>query len=184
MARRGKPRKIRLWKVLRNVLPQLPRVAPRNPKGPAATRLPPPLAPETVAPDSWPGTLPEYFVYQWLQRRGLKEGTDFEYQVNVEGGRKRLFGAVVDFIVRVLPQTMVWRVQGYYWHFARGDQEAINADHRSRFELQSRGFLVIDLLDFDLIDPVQRDWVLRQAIQGVETFALSPNIFSTASLPA
>lgn len=174
--------RIRLWKALRSKMPKLPQI-PANPRGASATKVPAPLAPEDAAPDSWPGTLPEYWVYQWLLRRGLDEGQDFSYQVNVEGGRMRLFGAVVDFIVRVLPMVMYWRVQGYYWHFARGDLEAIQGDERSRQKLQQDGYLVIDLLDFDLIDPVQREWVLSQALMGMETFALSPHIFSTASLP-
>lgn len=56
-------------------------------------------------------TTPELIVYIWLSERGY----DFEFQVEVNGGRRDVGGSVVDFVVRAGKEWAL-RVQGNYWH--------------------------------------------------------------------
>lgn len=175
----------RLWSAPRTKVPRVPK-PPRFPvvqRGPASTRVPE-LGDPNTPPASWTGTQPEWWVYQWLVRRGLKEGVDFKYQANVEGGRLRVFGMVVDFLLMPgpwVPTTMVWRVQGYYYHYAQGI-EVILSDAMARIRIEDMGFLVVDLLDLDLEQPERRDEVLELALRGIEVLPLSPRIFSPPKL--
>ena len=47
------------------------------------------------------GPYPEFVVYDWLEKRGYREGTDFWYQLPIGGGRTGLSGTggfVIDFV--------------------------------------------------------------------------------------
>lgn len=170
----------RLWSALRVILPKIPS-PPRfwvRQLGPRSVQVRA-LADPNEPPTSWPGTQPEWWAYQWLIRRGLRENIDFHYQVTLSGGRRQLFGNIVDFIISspIVPAIMmVWRIQGYYWHLAQG-HEVIANDLASRLRLEQHGWLVIDILDKDLEDPQQRDDVLSNALIGIETLENSVFIF-------
>jgi hypothetical protein len=56
-------------------------------------------------------TTPELLTYLWLQQKGVP----FEFQVEVNGGRRNSGGSVVDFLVHN-GRNLAWRVQGTYWH--------------------------------------------------------------------
>lgn len=75
---------------------------------------------ETVVPPGLVATIPEWLVYQWLQKHGVR----FDFQSSLMGGRIELGGAVADF---VLPELgMIWRVQGC----PGADERVLTADLR------------------------------------------------------
>lgn len=58
------------------------------------------------------GTLPEQMAALGLVMAGIP----FQTQIQTDGGRLRLGGAVVDFQVFLGAKTVILRVQGDYWH--------------------------------------------------------------------
>ena len=67
---------------------------------------------------------------------------------------------------------MVWRLQGYYWHYRVG-QEAVERDLNSKIRLEADGQTVVDILDLDIEEPENRDKILSAALDGVELLPLS-----------
>lgn len=166
----------RSLKVLRPKQPSKPNAVEVQ-RGPRSVKVQPVTDPDEP-PASFGGTKPEWLVYQWLVRRGLEPGIDFKYQVSVQGGRRKLFGAVADFIINAgpwSPLTMVWRIQTYYWHFSQGP-EVIANDLQQRLRLEQAGWTVIDVFDLDLEDRNQRDVVLQAALDGVELIHTSAKL--------
>ena len=171
-----RPKVARLWSAPRAHPPRLAPFALVQ-RGPESTRQLAPLIDPDKAPDWWPGTNPEWWVYQWLLHRGLKERVDFTYQENVQGGRVIPGGSVIDFMIRGAPGgSLLWRIQGYYWHYGRPGGQRMK-DYEKRLRLEGQGFTVIDILDRDIEDPQQREKVLDAALRGVELISLSPFIF-------
>lgn len=163
--------RIRLWRAARLRTPKLP-FPPRV----FQTQRAPRASVVGVGPDEpaewWTGTRPEWWVYQWIIRRGLILGIDFLYQSEVFGGRVP-FGAIVDFwFPRYGQHGMVWRLQGYYWHYRVG-REALQRDLNSRIRLEASGTHVVDILDLDIEDPENRERILSAAIDGLEMIELS-----------
>ena len=165
---RRKPQRPRLWTAPRRKIPIIP--SPPSfavtQRGPTSVNVAALVNPDR-APDTFPGSDPEWWVYRWLIARGFREGIDFSYQVNVGGGRRLLFGNVVDFLVRPNAATFAWRVMGYYWHLARG-YEVIVQDFNGRLRLERDGFSVVDIWDVAIEDPQARDEVLEYALDGIE----------------
>lgn len=59
------------------------------------------------------GTVPELIVYLWLQKKGYQ----FEYQVELYGGRRFEGGLIPDFVLyRNRTNADVWQVNGQFWH--------------------------------------------------------------------
>ncbi len=57
-----------------------------------------PLEIRAVSREQVAGTLPERIVYAYLNRLGFRDGSDFDFQSSVEGGRLELGGIVADFL--------------------------------------------------------------------------------------
>ncbi len=75
------------------------------------------------------GTTPELVVFDWLQQQ---KWIDFEYQVNLYGGRRAPagMGLVPDFVVWTdASNAMVWQVQGEYWHSVGNKEEKDRANN-------------------------------------------------------
>jgi very-short-patch-repair endonuclease len=80
------------------------------------------------------------------------------------GGRLQLGGVVADFLFQQ-PQwvpTMVWRVQGEYFHYATSEKQV--QDLLQRITLEDRGFRVVDILAHDVL--TNREEVLQAALGG------------------
>lgn len=73
------------------------------------------------------GTVPELVTYDWLDRQHM----DFEYQVALYGGRTRAGGIIPDFVLRQGGQTVVWMIQGNYWH-TLGNRAQVDEAQRLR----------------------------------------------------
>ena len=75
-----------------------------------------------------------------------------------------LEGVVADFLFSppYWVPSMVWRVQGDFWHFLDTAKQV--QDLMQRIRLEDRGFVVVDLMGRDLSN--NRDSVLEAAIQG------------------
>ena len=112
-------------------------------------------------------TTPELVVYLWLKQHGY----DFQYQVQVNGGRSHTGGSVVDFVVRSGKEWAL-RIEGEYWH-SRPEQIALD-ELRKKFivgsyagEFQIDG--VVDIWERYLkISPQETDNVLRMALAGYQ----------------
>lgn len=109
-----------------------------------------------------PCTFPEFLIYRELIRRRLKLNEDFEFQSEVLGGKTKLGGAVVDFI---LYGYIAGRVQGLYWHFRTIGQKSVDTIQRAI--LEGEGFTVVDMLEDEIIQGPGR--VARLLIDGRET---------------
>ncbi len=75
------------------------------------------------------GTTPELAVFDWLQQQ---KWIEFEYQVNMYGGRRAPSGVgmVPDFVVWTdASNAMVWQVQGEYWHTVGNKEEQDRANN-------------------------------------------------------
>jgi very-short-patch-repair endonuclease len=80
------------------------------------------------------------------------------------GGRLRLGGVVADFLFSS-PEwvpTMVWRVQGEYFHFVSSEKQV--KDLLQRITLEDKGFRVVDILANDIL--MNRNEVLTAALGG------------------
>lgn len=107
------------------------------------------------------GTVPEWMVFRWLERRmGFRHEMEFVY-VPVVGGLRQREGLQVDFVVL---DYLAWQVNGIYWHYRTVDQREKNAMDRAIVE--SRGYIYCELLDMDIIE--QQETTLRLAMQGLE----------------
>ena len=93
-------------------------------------------------PNDWPGTLPEYLVYQVLTRMQI----EFEYQSSQMGGRQERGGAVIDFYIPSL--NMGINVASLYWHYSR--PSARLADELQREQLEAQGIQMIFIDEEDI----------------------------------
>ncbi len=142
--------------VRRGSLDQLRRESP-----PIFTRTRQPKAAELSAPQDWPGTTPEYVVFQTLVSFGLRPGVDFSYQSSQMGGRGELGGAVVDFLVHD-PERGI-NVNEPYWHLRRGAEHAAS-DQLQRAGLERLGIPMVYIDADELVrDPI---FYVREALQG------------------
>ena len=103
-------------------------------------------------PASWPGSLPEFLVYQELERRGYDHGVDFTYQSPLMGGRAR-GGMVVDFVFNNPPDLAI-SVQGTFWHFEQG-VEVRARDILAREQLAGLGVTLIFIDEDDILEDVE-----------------------------
>ena len=107
------------------------------------------------------GTLPEWQVYLWLLRRKERGWT---FQSSIMGGRLQLGGVIADFLFSPpnwVP-SMVWRVQGEYFHLASAEKQV--QDLLQRVTLEDQGFQVVDILANDVL--TNREEVLEAALGG------------------
>lgn len=69
------------------------------------------------------GSKDEYWVGGFLEQYEKETGYSWEYQVPVQGGRRRRGGNVVDFLIKTPGQWTILDPKGRYWHTgAREDQ--------------------------------------------------------------
>jgi hypothetical protein len=107
------------------------------------------------------GSLPEFIVWEWLvNKKKQRPGIDFIYQHPIFGGRTAFGGFVLDYFFPL--QKMGWRVQGLRWHDTNPDDRA--RDQLAKMLLTSRGILVVDLYEDDLL--MRPDLALNLAWQG------------------
>lgn len=89
------------------------------------------------------GTLPEIMValaLVWL-------GYVFQWQRSEDGGRLRVGGAIVDFLVFFGGQRVLIRVQGSYWHSL---PERKRSDLVSAERLRAKGYRLWDAWEHDI----------------------------------
>ena len=109
--------------------------------------------------------MPEWQTYLWLIRNRIR-GWDF--QSSLLGGRIFLGGVVADFLFSPPDWTpsMVWRVQGEFFHY-ESTQKQIE-DIFQRVTLENKGYVVVDILGNDIA--TNRDEVLNAALEGRQLF--------------
>ena len=102
-----------------------------------------------------PGTLPERLVKAWLEKQSLP----WQSQQSEMGGRLRVGGAIVDFIIYVgTPPGVVLRVQGDYWHSMEPRR---SRDRTQRERLIAKGYRVVDLWEGDIYNAVLGGYLAR-----------------------
>ena len=94
-----------------------------------------------VVPQGWPGSVPEWVVYEELLRRGLRDGEEFTYQSPLMGGRVERGGLIIDFMFRDPPGLAI-NVQGEYYHQESG-AAVIVRDKMARAQLASQDVTLI-----------------------------------------
>lgn len=109
-------------------------------------------------------TTPELLVYLWLKERGYP----FEFQVEVNGGRRNVGGSVVDFVVRSGKEWAL-RVHGDFYH-ASFEQQGLDELRRKLLvgayagEFQIDG--VVDVYEGDIYR--DRETVMTLAVTGYQ----------------
>lgn len=117
-------------------------------------------------PADWPGSLPEFLVFQELVRRGKKPGVDFTYQSAFQGGRLQKGGMVLDFLFNDPPDLAI-NVQGTYFHAGTQRLDAI-----VRAQMAGQGITVIFIDEADILEDVRR--VVGAALQYRDLSRLGP----------
>jgi hypothetical protein len=113
-----------------------------------------------AAPAGFPGTLPEYLVYQAL----IKLGYDgrFEFQSSQYGGRVFKGGVVLDFYIP--EESLAINIQGEYWHYAFPSR--IAQDKIQRATLAVRGITLIWIDESDCLRNAV--YFVREALRFVD----------------
>lgn len=113
------------------------------------------------------GTMPELVVMEYLDRNGV----GYEFQKWLLGGRQLRGGQVVDFAVDRGTHTLIWEVQGTYWHTRPGNPQR---DEAQKFALLGLSVFgkpvkgVISLWESRLMSKYERKGVLEMAMSGIE----------------
>lgn len=102
------------------------------------------------------GTLPEMMVAWAL----IKNHWIFQSQSREGGGRLRLGGATIDFVVWLGSSKVVVRVMGDYWHTL---PERVNKDELQLQLLQLKGYRVADLWEYR----IYQAWMEGRLIQYI-----------------
>ena len=103
-------------------------------------------------PADFPGSLPEFLVFQELLRLGKREGVDFTFQVAFQGGRLQKGGMVLDFLFSNPPDLAI-NVQGTFFH---GTAEQQSLDRIVRAQMAGQGVTLIFIDEADILDDVRR----------------------------
>jgi hypothetical protein len=115
------------------------------------------------------GTIPELVAYDWL--KGQNE--EFQYQVEVDGGRRTRGGRIPDFIVEVAGrQGLAWLIQGGYYHSAAFQQKHGQEGRDILAEMELMGKVingvrivaVVQLQEYEIYH--RRPGVFKRALQG------------------
>jgi hypothetical protein len=90
------------------------------------------------------------------------------------GGRLQLGGIVADFLFSPPDwnPSMVWRVQGEYFHLATSEKQV--HDLLQRIKLEDKGFQVVDILAHDIL--TNREASLTAALAGQQIKATAIQI--------
>jgi hypothetical protein len=113
------------------------------------------------------GTMPELVVMEWLDRKGIK----YEFQKWLLGGRAIRGGQVVDFALDLGVSSMIWEVQGNYWHSRQGKPQIDEAQKFALLGLSVFGkkvTRVVALWESRLMDKYKRNNVMEMAMSGIE----------------
>ncbi len=132
-----------------------PEAAAKRPEG-APGKEQAPGVPQWWVIETGGGSYPEFLVWKWLADKGYKPGIDFQFQSSYFGGRRDLGGLVADFIVDALTPPLVIRVQGEYWHGARGGAQS--RDDAESILLRANKWRVVDAWTNDILHRL--DWVV------------------------
>ena len=109
-------------------------------------------------PPSFPGTLPEYLVYQQLTKKGI----EFEYQASEMGGRQERGGAILDFYIPSLNRGL--NIQSTYYHYGRPNARL--ADRLQREQLEAMGIQIVYIDEEDIYRNAA--YFVEQALQGID----------------
>mgnify|MGYP003109566923 FL=1 len=113
-------------------------------------------------PADFPGSMPEYIVFNQLLRLGLKPNVDFEFQARFAGGKIEKGGIVIDFLFRNPPNIAI-NVQGIYYHYEQGSVNIAN-DLLARQILAGEGISLIFLDEDDILN--NPTFYVREALSG------------------
>lgn len=104
------------------------------------------------------GTLPERILYKELQKRKIP----FEFQSSVDGGKQRLGGSIIDFVLT--DRRMMIEVKGTYWH----TQVHTAAEDKARTVRLLQTYQLVELWDWEVYSPFLLDeWFRRNIDLGL-----------------
>lgn len=113
------------------------------------------------------GTFPELVAMEFLNRRNVK----YEFQKWLLGGRALRGGQVVDFALDMGTHTLIWEVQGNYWHTRPGKPQLDEAQKLALLGLSVYGKKVkgvVALWESRLMSKYKRKGVLEMGLSGIE----------------
>ena len=113
-------------------------------------------------PADFPGSMPEYIVFNQLLRLGLKPNVDFEFQARFAGGKIEKGGIVIDFLFRNPPNIAI-NVQGIYYNYEQGSVNIAN-DLLAIQILAGEGISLIFLDEDDILN--NPTFYVREALSG------------------
>lgn len=145
-------------------------------------RMPPLVTPEITREarfQSWllrvggTGTRPEFYVFEELERLGLRSpysdppGQDFDFlrELFVGPSKATSEGFIqTDLLVFAVTPPVVIRVQGEFFHYANDDQQV--DDILEKAALEGLGLRVVDILAQDTLMPGRLERVVLMALSG------------------
>ena len=120
------------------------------------------------APTEWPGSLPEFIVFQTLIRFGKDPVLDFSFQTAVHGGRLEKGGLVIDFLF-INPPDLAINVQGGFFHYEQGSP-VIARDKMARAQLAGDGIQLIFVDEQDILEDAEG--IVRDALRYIDRSVL------------
>lgn len=102
-----------------------------------------------VAPEGFPGSLPEFLVFEMLVRLGKDPDTDFTFQSPFMGGRLQRGGVIIDFLFSN-PPNLAFNVQGIFFHYAQGSETRAR-DVMARQQMAGLGIQLIFIDEDDIL---------------------------------
>ena len=135
-----------------------------------------PEAPRQEPPPSFTGSVPEWLVYQELERQGLRgsggghapdaPNPDFDFQSAHFGGRTRPGGLIADFLF-YNPPGLAFSILGSYYH-ETSQIEARDLNNEQR--MASLGYRLIFIEEDDILEDVTR--VVSDGLRGIDNSRL------------
>lgn len=102
-----------------------------------------------TVPANFEGSLPEFIVFQTLERLGFEPGVDFSFQSPLFGGRIEKGGVVIDFLF-INPPDLAINVQGAFFHLEQG-ATVLARDKMARAQLAGIGITLIFIDENDIL---------------------------------
>ena len=112
-------------------------------------------------PSDWPGSVPEYIVFNSLVTTFNKDpNIDFSYQNEYLGGRLDKGGLILDFVFQNPPDLAI-NVQGEYYHYGKG-KIITQHDILAREQIAGMGIILIFIDESDVLKDV--DYYVKEAL--------------------
>lgn len=120
--------------------------------------------PEPPAPQKWQGkAIGSVEEWRWILA-ALYYKVDFEYQVDIAGGRNIAGGLVLDFMMETQPLMTPVSIKGRYWHSGRTEVEDLIREATLAERYKGEIFPLVSIYSDELPDLDTAKEVFRRTI--------------------